>query len=96
MSTPRANPVSDAQPSQIENDTPTLNWEPKVLKVKGVRLWEVENDENVIKFCKSQLNKVCVAHHFNGTEYRTFQRTLDSLLRLIKASGILMFTGRKL
>jgi len=44
MSTPRANPVSDAQPSQIENDTPTLNWEPKVLNIKGLCLWEVSND----------------------------------------------------
>ena len=95
MSTSSANSMSDAQPSQAENDTPTLNWEPKVLKVRGARLWEVENDQDVIKFCKKQLNKVRVTYKFIRTNHRTSQRTSDSLLKPTKASGIRMFTGRK-
>src|SRR5213083_2253046 len=95
MSTPSANSASDTRSSQVENDTPTLNWEPKVLNVRGVRLWEVENDQDVIKFCKKQLSKVCVMYKFSSANYRTFQRTSNSLLRPTKASGIHTFTGRK-
>ena len=95
MSTSSANSVSDTRSSQVENDTPTLNWEPKVLKIRGVCLWEVENDQDVIKFCKKQLSKVCVTYKFIGPNYRTFQRISNSLLRPIKASGIRIFTGQK-
>ena len=96
MSTSSATSTSDTRSLQVENDTLTLNWEPKVLNVRGVRLWEVENDQDVIKFCKKkQLSKVCVTYKFSGANYRTFQRTSNSLLRPIKASGIHTFTGRK-
>src|SRR5436190_19099907 len=95
MSTSSANSTSDAQSSQAENNTPTLNWEPKVLKVRGVRVWEVENDQDVIKFCKKQLSKVRVTYRFISTNCRTFQRTSNLLLRPTKASGIHTSTGRK-
>ena len=94
-STSSANSTSNAQILQTENSTPTLNWEPKVLKIRGVRLWEVENDQDVIKFCKTQLSKVCIAYKFIDTNYRTFQRTSNSLLRPTKAAGTHIFTGQK-
>jgi hypothetical protein len=95
MSTFSANSTSDTRSSQIENDTLTLNWEPKVLNIRGVRHWEVENDQDVIRFCKKQLSKVCVTYKFSGPNYRTFQKPSNSLLRPIKAPGIHTFTGRK-
>src|SRR5437773_416307 len=95
MSTSNSNSTSDAQPSQTESDTPTLNWEPKVVKVKGIRLWEVENDQDAMNFCKKQLRKVRVTYRFISADYRTFQKTSNSLARPTKAVGIHKFTGRK-
>jgi len=87
--------VVNMQASRLENGAPTLVWEPKVLKVKGLRLWEVENDRDVIQFCKKQLSKVCSRHRFTHANCRPFQQILGLLVRPTKASGILMFTGWK-
>ena len=43
---------------QSQNDASILVWEPKVLIVNGLHLWEVENDQDALQFCKKQLNEV--------------------------------------
>src|SRR5579859_3214620 len=95
ISASNADSMSDAQILQPESDTLILNWEPKLLKVRGIHLWVVENDQDVIKCCKKQLSKVCVTYKFIITNYRTFQRTSDSPLRPTKAFDIHTFTGWK-